>query len=204
MNKICIVSSDSLFAGDLAQQILREVPETEILSADSVQNADMLLIDAESGETASCAGQKAETPVVLFSSEHELSDYADVVIKKPFALSGFLQALQNKTLLPKVRRKECLNFKEYSLYPVKKEIVSSKSGKTTKLTEKEVDILKYLYQNLPAAASKEDLLENVWEYSAGVTTHTIETHIYRLRQKVEQDGGSQLILTENSGYRLNV
>ena len=204
MNKICIVSSDSLFAGDLAQQILREVPETEILSADSVQNADMLLIDAESGETASCAGQKAEIPVVLFSSEHELSDYADVVIKKPFALSGFLQALQNKTLLPKVRRKECLNFKEYSLYPVKKEIVSSKSGKTTKLTEKEVDILKYLYQNLPAAASKEDLLENVWEYSAGVTTHTIETHIYRLRQKVEQDGGSQLILTENSGYRLNV
>ena len=82
MNKICIVSSDSLFAGDLAQQILREVPETEILSADSVQNADMLLIDAESGETASCAGQKAEIPVVLFSSEHELSDYADVVIKK--------------------------------------------------------------------------------------------------------------------------
>ena len=107
-------------------------------------------------------------------------------------------------LLSKVLLKEFLNFKEYSLYPVKKEIVSSKSGKTTKLTEKEVDILKYLYQNLPAAASKEDLLENVWEYSAGVTTHTIETHIYRLRQKVEQDGGSQLILTENSGYRLNV
>lgn len=204
MNKICIVSSDSLFAGDLAQQILREVPETEILSADSAQNADLLLIDGESGETASCAGRNAEIPVVLFSSECELSDYADVVIKKPFALSGFLQALRNKTLLPKVRRKECLNFKEYSLYPVKKEIVSSKSGKTTKLTEKEVDILKYLYQNLPAAASKEDLLENVWEYSAGVTTHTIETHIYRLRQKVEQDGGSQLILTENCGYRLNV
>ena len=61
MNKICIVSSDSLFAGDLAQQILREVPETEILSADSVQNADMLLLDAESGETASCAGQKADS-----------------------------------------------------------------------------------------------------------------------------------------------
>ena len=67
-----------------------------------------------------------------------------------------------------------------------------------------MDILKYLYNNIPATISKEELLENVWGYSAEATTHTVETHIYRLRQKVEEDGGNQLILTENNGYRLNV
>ena len=76
--------------------------------------------------------------------------------------------------------------------------------KTIKLTEREVDILKYLYQNSDVISSKENLLENVWGYSADVTTHTIETHIYRLRQKVEEEGGSQLIITENNGYRLNI
>jgi DNA-binding response OmpR family regulator len=107
-------------------------------------------------------------------------------------------------LLPKVRRKECLTFNEYSLYPVKKEIASAATGKTTKLTEKEVDIIKYLYQIAPQTASKEDMLENVWEYSADVTTHTVETHIYRVRQKVEKNSKNQLIITENNGYRLNI
>ena len=73
-----------------------------------------------------------------------------------------------------------------------------------KLTEKEVTILKYLYNNTPRTVSKEELLENVWGYSVEMTTHTIETHIYRLRQKIEQYGGSQVIITENNGYRLNI
>lgn len=122
MNKICIVSSDSLFAGDLAQQILREVPETEILSADSVQNADMLLIDAESGETASCAGQKAEIPVVLFSSEHELSDYADVVIKKPFALSGFCRPCRTKPFCLKFAARSVLILRNTASIPSKRRL----------------------------------------------------------------------------------
>ena len=131
------------------------------------------------------------------------SDFADIVIKKPLKLNSFLKALKEETLIPKVRRKECLMFKEYSLYPVKKEIFSSQTQNTTKLTEKEVDIIKYLYQNAPQIASKEELLEKVWEYSTDATTHTVETHIYRLRQKVEKDGGSQLIITENNGYKLH-
>lgn len=122
MNKICIVSSDSLFAGDLAQQILREVPETEILSADSVQNADMLLIDAESGETASCAGQKAEIPVVLFSSEHELSDYADVVIKNRLPFPGFCRPCRTKPFCPKFAARSVLILRNTASIPSKRRL----------------------------------------------------------------------------------
>jgi DNA-binding response OmpR family regulator len=141
---------------------------------------------------------------VLFSKDKEFDKYADTVIKKPFVLRDLIDGLNNNTLLPKVNRKECIKFREYSLFPIKKEITSSVLNKTIKLTEREVDILKYLYQNSDIISTKENLLENVWGYSADVTTHTIETHIYRLRQKVEEDGGSQLIITENNGYRLNI
>ncbi len=199
MSKLCIISADSLFVKDLSEQIARAAPETAFVDAIA---ADFLLVDEEAAATSSALS--LNKPVILFSSEEKTPDYADVVIKKPFSLLKFLQALENETLLPKVRRKECFNFKEYAFYPVKKEIFSSLSGRTTKLTEKEVDILKYLYNNIPATISKEELLENVWGYSAEATTHTVETHIYRLRQKVEEDGGNQLILTENNGYRLNV
>ncbi len=203
MSKICIISSDNAFIEDLAQQIIREVPETEICF-DEAEGCELLLVDEDEKKLQELSEKYKELPVVFFSATKDISYFADSVIKKPFVLADFLSALKNKTILPKVRRKECLNFKEYSLYPVKKEIASHKTENTLKLTEKEVEILKYLYQKFPEIVSKEDLLENVWGYSADVTTHTIETHIYRLRQKVEQGGGSQIILTENSGYRLNV
>lgn len=203
MKKIALFSTNDFFAIDLSQQITRVLPETEVC-LNELDNADLILVDEDLQKLQDLSVRYKELPLIFLSSSEKTSDLADVVIEKPFILAEFLKALKNNTLLPKVRRKECLSFKEYSLYPIKKEIYSSKTGKTIKLTEKEVKILKYLYQNLPENVSKEDLLENVWGYSTDVTTHTIETHIYRLRQKVEQDNGSQIIITENYGYRLNI
>lgn len=203
MKKIGLFSKNDFFAEDLSQQIIRTMPETEVCLNNS-DNADLVLVDEDLQKLQELSERYKELPLIFLSSSERTSDLADVVIVKPFILAEFLKALKNNKLLPKVRRKECINFKEYSLYPIKKEIYSSKTDKTIKLTEKEVKILKYLYQNLPENVSKEDLLENVWGYSTEVTTHTIETHIYRLRQKVEQDNGSQIIITENYGYRLNI
>ena len=203
MRKIQIYSKDTAFLEDLEGQIKLLNPEIEI-NENSLKDMDLVIIDEDIEEVKKIKEQNKEIPIILLSSQREVLEQADIVIKKPFKLNKFLLDFKEGTLLPKVRRKECISFKEYNFYPAKKEIEVQTTGKTIKLTEKEVIILKYLYQMSPESASKEDLLENVWEYCADVTTHTIETHIYRLRQKVEQEGGSQLILTENNGYRLNI
>ena len=66
-------------------------------------------------------------------------------------------------------------------------------------------ILRYLYRAGEKPVPREELLREVWGYNAGVTTHTLETHVYRLRQKIEPDAQSpQLLITETGGYRLQV
>ncbi len=203
MNKICIISSNNLFVEDLSEQIKHYIPSIEITFEED-ESCDIFFIDENKEIIKKIASQYKTKPIVFLSTLIQSQDLADVVIAKPFSLVKILNSIKDNTLLPKVRHKECIVFKEYSFYPVKKEITSSLTGKTIKLTEKEVKILKYLHSNIPNTISKDDLLENVWGYSTEMTTHTIETHIYRLRQKVEQDCGTQIIITESSGYRLNV
>ena len=90
----------------------------------------------------------------------------------------------------------------YSFRPAGKVLVDPK-GKKIRLTEKETNILKYLYRAGAKPVSREELLTEVWGYNAGVTTHTLETHIYRLRQKIEPEPGqARLLLTDAGGYRL--
>ena len=94
-------------------------------------------------------------------------------------------------------------FNQYELHPLAKEIVNLRNNELVKLTEKEVAVIKYLYKSKDKIVTKNDLLKDVWDYNAEVTTHTIETHIYRLRQKVEHENAeAQLILTEDGGYKL--
>jgi DNA-binding response OmpR family regulator len=81
--------------------------------------------------------------------------------------------------------------------------VLTDGGKRIRLTEKETNILKYL-QRAGGTVSREVLLHEVWGYNPAVSTHTLETHIYRLRQKIEKDPShAQLLVTESGGYRLN-
>ncbi|MEX1083356.1 MAG: helix-turn-helix domain-containing protein, partial [Xanthobacteraceae bacterium] len=90
----------------------------------------------------------------------------------------------------------------YSFRPGSKVLLDSK-GQKIRLTEKETAILRFLYSAGREPVSRETLLQEVWGYNSGVTTHTLETHIYRLRQKVEQDAANPAILmTESGGYKL--
>lgn len=204
MSKFNILLKDNFFAKDLAEQIKQQIKEVEIKFEEPDYRTELLFVDEKVKTLSQISSRYKELPIVLFSDTKEADENVDLVIHKPFKLIDFLRALKDKTLLPKVRRKECIIFNEYTLYPVKKEIYATSTDKTTKLTEREVDIIKYLYQISPDIATKENFLENVWEYSADATTHTVETHIYRLRQKVEKNSTTQLIITENNGYRLNI
>jgi DNA-binding response OmpR family regulator len=76
-------------------------------------------------------------------------------------------------------------------------------GSKVRLTKKETSILRYLYRAAPQPVTRETLLKEVWAFNPEVTTHTVETHIYRLRQKIERDATVPAILViEGGGYKL--
>ena len=92
----------------------------------------------------------------------------------------------------------------YKFQPAAKMLMVGDGQKKIRLTEKETAILKYLYRVGNKTVSRDTLLGEVWGYNAAVTTHTLETHIYRLRQKIEAEpSAARLLLTEPGGYRLN-
>lgn len=92
----------------------------------------------------------------------------------------------------------------YKFQPAAKMLVIGDGQKKIRLTEKETAILKYLYRVGNKTVSRETLLGEVWGYNAAVTTHTLETHIYRLRQKIEMEPSTaRLLITEPGGYRLS-
>ena len=93
-------------------------------------------------------------------------------------------------------------FGTYVFKPGQKFLLKDNNSKI-RLTEKETNILKFLIRSENTVVKREVLLQEVWGYNAGVTTHTLETHIYRLRQKIEHDPSqAKLLVTESGGYKI--
>ena len=91
---------------------------------------------------------------------------------------------------------------QYTFRPSAK-LLTGPNNTKVRLTEKETSILKFLYRAGDKVVGREVLLHEVWGYNPAVTTHTLETHIYRLRQKIESDPAhAKLLVTESGGYRL--
>ena len=93
----------------------------------------------------------------------------------------------------------------YLFRPAQRELEDAASGRIIRLTATEAAMLRYLHGAAGAAVPRPVLLNHVWGYQPGVTTHTVETHIYRLRRKIEPDPGRRrLLLCDETGYRLNL
>ena len=125
-------------------------------------------------------------------------------IAKPFRINELLARLRAQ--LREFDSSEDATFPigPYTFHPSKKLLRDSATDRRILLTEKEAAVLKYLYRSNDRAVDREKLLHDVWGYNDGITTHTIETHIYRLRKKLEPDPRRPaLLVTERNGYRLN-
>ena len=127
---------------------------------------------------------------------------ANDYVTKPFRFAVLLARIRAQLRSHEQSEDAVFRIGPYEFRPAAKLLIDAKQKKV-RLTEKETNILKYLYRAGEKPVSREELLTEVWGYNAGVTTHTLETHIYRLRQKIEPDAsGAKLLLTEAGGYRL--
>ena len=123
-------------------------------------------------------------------------------ITKPFKFPVLLARIRAQLQQYEQSEDAILKLGPYMFNPAGK-LLLTEAGNQIRLTEKETNILKFLYHTRERVIQRDTLLHEVWGYNAGVTTHTLETHIYRLRQKIETDpSNSSLLVTENGGYRL--
>lgn len=127
---------------------------------------------------------------------------ANDYVTKPFKFPVLLARIRAQLRQHEQSEDAVFQLGQYSFRPAQKILVDERDRKI-RLTEKETNILKFLYRAQQGVVARDVLLHEVWGYNAGVTTHTLETHIYRLRQKIETDpSNARLLVTESGGYRL--
>src|SRR5216683_7159318 len=142
-------------------------------------------------------GHDADSDTIL-GLEAGANDY----VTKPFRFAVLLARIRAQLRQYEASEDAVFTIGPYTFRPSSKLLLNPKGSKV-RLTEKETSILRYLYRAGQRPVSREVLLQEVWGYNSGVTTHTLETHIYRLRQKIEKDAASPSILvTEGGGYKL--
>ena len=140
-------------------------------------------------------GADSDTPLGLDAGAN---DY----ITKPFKFTILLARILAQLRQHEQSEDFIFTLGPYTFKPAIKMLLAEGDRKIS-LTEKETNILKFLYRATEGAVPRDTLLHEVWGYNAGVTTHTLETHIYRLRQKIEPDPrNASLLVTESGGYRL--
>ncbi|MCY4167557.1 MAG: response regulator transcription factor [Rhodobacter sp.] len=153
--------------------------------------------------------QGVKCPIVMLTGHESDSDTilgldagANDYVTKPFKFPVLLARIRAQLRQHEQSEDAIFQLGPYVFKPSMKLLLAEDESKI-RLTEKETNILKFLYRATDGVVARDVLLHEVWGYNAGVTTHTLETHIYRLRQKIEPDPSNAcLLVTESGGYRL--
>ena len=153
--------------------------------------------------------QGVKCPILMLTGHNTDADTilgldagANDYVAKPFRFPVLLARIRAQLRQHEQSEDAVFNIGPYTFKPAAK-LLLDEAEKKIRLTEKETNILKYLYRATDGVVARDVLLHEVWGYNAGVTTHTLETHIYRLRQKIEPDpSNARILVTESGGYRL--
>jgi DNA-binding response OmpR family regulator len=150
-----------------------------------------------------------KAPIIMLTGHDTDSDTilgleagANDYVTKPFKFAVLLARIRAQLRQHEQSEDAVFTVGPYTFKPSQKLLTDTRGGKI-RLTEKEAAIIKYLYRSDGKVVTRDTLLEEVWGYNSGVTTHTLETHVYRLRQKIERDpSNAQILVTESGGYKL--
>ena len=222
--RILIVEDDTTLLEMLSDQLqLHEEFSTvgvtsaaEALEQAKEDNFDVILLDVglpdmDGREVCRLMRRNGVTsPIIILTGADTDADTilgmdagANDYIVKPFRL-GVLRARLRAHIRQHERSDDAVfTIRPYTFQPSNKLLINNEDEKKVRLTDKETAILKYLYRSGDKVVSRDVLLDEVWGYNASVTTHTLETHVYRLRQKIEENPSSaRILITEPGGYRL--
>ncbi len=222
--RILLVEDDEALRQSLSEQLhLHEEFEAceattaaEALELTKSQRFDLILLDIglpdmdgrEVCRLMRRAGLK--TPIIMLTGADTEADTilgldsgANDYITKPFRLGVLLARIRAQLRQHELTDDAVFTIGPYTFQPGNKMLVDADGKRKIRLTEKETAILMFLYRAGDKVIGRDVLLDEVWGYNAAVATHTLETHIYRLRQKIECDpSNAQFLLTETGGYRL--
>ncbi len=223
LRKILLVDDDADLREALGEQLLNteefDVHEagTGAVGMEKIKQGlfDLIILDVDLPDTDGrelCRRMRkagVKSPVMMLTGHDTDSDTilgldsgANDYVAKPFKFPVLLARIRAQLRQHEQSEDAVFQLGQYTFKPAQKLLLDAKEKKV-RLTEKETNILKYLYRAQSSVVARDVLLHEVWGYNAGVTTHTLETHIYRLRQKIETDpSNARLLVTESGGYRL--
>jgi DNA-binding response OmpR family regulator len=222
--RILVVDDDPALTESLAEQLrLHEdfVVDVCATGAEAMEGAkadyhDVILLDVGlpdmDGRDVCKLLRKAgiKSPIIMLTGADTDADTilgldagANDYITKPFRMGVLLARLRAHIRQHEQSEDAVFQIGPYAFQPAQKLLLDGETNKKVRLTEKEASILKYLFRAGDKVIGRDVLLNEVWGYNAGVTTHTLETHVYRLRQKIERDpSNARILVTEPGGYKL--
>jgi DNA-binding response OmpR family regulator len=220
--RVLLVDDDAMLRTSLAEQLAAEgdyapveagsCAEGEARAREGLYEFMILDVGLPDGDGRElCRGLRragVTCPILLLTAKDSDADLiegfesgANDYIAKPFRFAVLMARIHAHLRNHEQSDEAVYRIGPYTFRPSAKVLLDTK-GKKIRLTEKETNILKFLHRSGETVA-RDTLLHEVWGYNPAVTTHTLETHIYRLRQKIEADPGrAQILVTESGGYRL--
>ena len=222
--KILLVDDDDALRDSLAEQLQlhEEFEPTGVGTAKDGLNLleteyfDVILLDVglpDMDGREACRLMRrngVKSPILMLTASDTDADTilgldagANDYVMKPFRLGVLLARIRAQLRLHEQSEDAVFSIGPYTFKPSAKMLIEDATKKKVRLTEKETSILKFLYRAGDKVVGRDTLLGEVWGYNAGVTTHTLETHVYRLRQKIELNpSNAEILVTEPGGYRL--